>query len=269
VVAVRLLLLAYLGPLSTMHTFQALFISDLHLTDDRPELGVLFDHFITRIAPRSQRLYILGDFFEYWVNDDLVTATSQRVQQQLRALHQQGTAVYVMVGNRDFMLGERYLASAACQLITEPHVAEWHSTRVLCSHGDLLCTKDHAYQRYRRIARHPWMLRIARHLPLFIQQAIARHLRRISQQQPATENCPTKADRMTVDDALAAQWCQQHQCTALVHGHVHRIGTFQLPTDASPITRWVLGDWGPKGHYLSVDLNQQWQHVEFSAPTIS
>ena len=48
----------------------ALFISDIHLTEDRPDVVRAFFDFLRWIPESTEALFILGDFFEYWVGDD-------------------------------------------------------------------------------------------------------------------------------------------------------------------------------------------------------
>ncbi|MBC8652906.1 UDP-2,3-diacylglucosamine hydrolase, partial [Providencia vermicola] len=45
-------------------------IADLHLSEDEPAITAGFINFIQQQAIHADSLYILGDFFNYWVGDD-------------------------------------------------------------------------------------------------------------------------------------------------------------------------------------------------------
>ena len=119
-----------------------LFISDLHLEDKRPEitraLFSLLDHFNDKI----DELYILGDLFEIWLGDDALTETAKRVSERLNKLSETGAAVFIMHGNRDFLLGEQFCEASAANLIEDPHIIHMDGRKVLLMHGDTLCIED-------------------------------------------------------------------------------------------------------------------------------
>ena len=128
-----------------MHT---LFISDLHLSAERPAIGALFLDFLRTRAPRAEALYILGDLFEYWIGDDAaVLPEYQTLIAGLRALTQGGVPVYVMHGNRDFLLGSGFEQQTGCRLLPDPSVISLYGENTLLMHGDTLCTDDVAYQK--------------------------------------------------------------------------------------------------------------------------
>ena len=52
---------------------QTIFIADLHLSDDTPELNRLFLQALQSWQGRVDALYILGDFFEVWLGDDILS----------------------------------------------------------------------------------------------------------------------------------------------------------------------------------------------------
>src|SRR5690606_32207911 len=100
-------------------------------------------------------LYILGDIFNTWLGDDLLPAEFAPFVQTLQSLSAQGIRLYLMVGNRDFMLGQDFAHSVGATLLTEPAFVELAGKKALLLHGDSLCTDDVSYQRYRRWVRNP------------------------------------------------------------------------------------------------------------------
>jgi UDP-2,3-diacylglucosamine hydrolase len=134
----------------------SLFISDLHLTDERPAANEQFIDFLEGKARAAEALYILGDFFEYWIGDDDLEEPFNAVMAGLlRRLTGGGVPLYLMHGNRDFLIGERFCAATGAQLLADPSVHDIQGVRTLLAHGDTLCTDDVDYQNWRRIARSP------------------------------------------------------------------------------------------------------------------
>ena len=154
-----------------------LFISDIHLNGQQPEITEQFLAFLSREARQAEKLYILGDLFEFWIGDDDPDPTYARVQAELKSLTRSGVPCYVMHGNRDFLLGKEFCKRTGCQLLQDGTVIELHGQRILLCHGDVLCTDDVAYQRLRRIVRNPLTQGLLRLLSLKQRQRLACRMR--------------------------------------------------------------------------------------------
>src|SRR5688572_21603023 len=134
----------------------ALFISDLHLSEERPGANERFFSLLEHEARDAAALYILGDFFEYWIgDDDLAWPFHAVIAGSLRELSRSGVALYFMHGNRDFLIGERFCAVTGARLLDDPTVIDLEGEKTLLMHGDTLCTDDLDYQGWRRTARSP------------------------------------------------------------------------------------------------------------------
>lgn len=223
-----------------------LLVSDLHLEPQRPDLVRAFLHLLETRARGAEALYILGDLFEAWIGDDAMGAFEQEIATALRQLADSGTAVYLMHGNRDFLIGKAFCRQAGCRLLPDRHLSDFHGRRVLLMHGDTLCTRDEGYQKLRRILRHPLTLFVLRHLPLASRQKLARKLRSESRQQ-------TRAKAMDITDVTEAEVERElhaARVTTLIHGHTHRPACHELLLDGQPAERIVLGDWDRRGWVL-------------------
>ncbi|MEN4826563.1 UDP-2,3-diacylglucosamine diphosphatase [Pseudomonas sp. P39-UII1] len=238
-----------------------LLISDLHLQEERPDITRAFLDLLDGRARHAKALYILGDFFEAWIGDDAMTPFQQSICQALRQLSDSGTAVYLMHGNRDFLIGQDFCKAAGCTLLADPSVIELGGEQVLLMHGDTLCTRDLAYMKMRRYLRNPLSLWILRHLPLATRQKLARKLRSESRAQTrmkATEIVDVTPEE--VPKVMAA-----HGVKTLVHGHTHRPAIHKLVVNGEPARRIVLGDWDRRGWTLQVDAQGfQLEPFEFS-----
>nr|WP_224742773.1 UDP-2,3-diacylglucosamine diphosphatase [Stutzerimonas kunmingensis] len=224
-------------------------ISDLHLEEERPDITRAFLHFLATRACQAEALYILGDFFEVWIGDDAMTPFQQSIADALRALSERGTRIYLMHGNRDFMLGKGFCRAAGCTLLGDPSVVELGGERVLLMHGDSLCTRDEGYMRLRRLLRNPLSLFILRHLPLSTRRKLARKLRNESRAQTRMK----ASDIIDVTPELIPRVLAEHGVRTLIHGHTHRPATHELEVDGRPARRIVLGDWDQQGWALQVD----------------
>lgn len=228
-----------------------LFISDLHLQPERPDITRAFLHCLETRAREADELYILGDFFEVWLGDDEQSPLANEVINALAKLSATGTRIYVMHGNRDFLLGRRFCRAAGCTLLPDPHIVQINGEQVLLMHGDSLCTDDLAYMKMRRLLRNPVSVFILRNLSLAQRRKIGRKLRNESREQ--TRQKPS--DITDVNLGQVAETMRKHGVLTLIHGHTHRPATHQLVIDGEPAQRIVLGDWDTAGWCLEVDEN--------------
>ncbi|MFJ1340785.1 UDP-2,3-diacylglucosamine diphosphatase [Pseudomonas caricapapayae] len=238
-----------------------LLISDLHLQEERPDITRAFLDLLDGRARHAEALYILGDFFEAWIGDDAMTPFQTTICQALRALSDSGTQVYLMHGNRDFLIGEAFCKAAGCTLLNDPCVVELRGEPVLLMHGDSLCTLDLAYMKMRRYLRNPVSLWILRHLPLSTRQKLARKLRSESKAQTRMK----ANDIVDVTPEEVPRVMAQFGVRTLVHGHTHRPAIHKLVVDEQPARRIVLGDWDRQGWALQVD-EQGFQLQPFAFP---
>lgn len=224
-----------------------LFISDLHLCEERPHINEIFFRFTRDIAPKAEALYILGDLFEYWVgDDDIDNKLAASVADALMALSKNGVAVYLMQGNRDVVLGHEYAKRCGGTLIPDPTVIDLYGTRTLLMHGDTLCTDDVEYQKYRAYIRDPRVQAQLLALPLTARHAKAREIRAQSEASKSAKDL----EIMDVADAAVCSAFREHHVTRLIHGHTHRPARHNVTVDGNPCDRWVLQDWYANGGYL-------------------
>ena len=226
-----------------------LLISDLHLEEERPDITRAFLDFLTGRARSAQALYILGDFFEAWIGDDAMTPYQRSICEALRTLSDSGTQIFLMHGNRDFLLGQAFCKAAGCTLIKDPSVVDFYGEPVLLMHGDSLCTSDAAYMRMRRLLRNPLSLWLLRHLPLAKRHALARKLRKESQLQTRQK----AASIIDVTPSEVPRLMSKYGVRTLIHGHTHRPASHTLEVNGQRAQRIVLGDWDQQGWALQVD----------------
>lgn len=229
------------------------FIADLHLSPARPDINALFAEFLQQLAQQQAKaLYILGDLVDAWIGDDDHSEFALQLQQQLQQLTASGVAVYFIAGNRDFLIGAEFSQCTGVQLLLEPTVVELYGRRTLLLHGDSLCTADTSYQRFRRVIRAPWLVKLLLALPLGLRMRIANKLRAASKtQQPLS---PEQLQLMDVTPAAVCELFERYQVRHMIHGHTHRPAVHQHQlSDGSLAERIVLGDWYQQGSMLRID----------------
>jgi len=218
---------------------ESLFIADLHLAPERPATIERFLGFLDGRARRAERLFILGDLFDAWIGDDDDAPPYARIRSALRALSASGVSCLLMHGNRDFLIGRRFARDTGCRLLADPHRTDLAGAPTLLMHGDLLCTGDLAYQRFRRRVRNPLVRRLFLWKPLERRRAIAADYRRRSGAATAL-----KAETiMDVNPSEVERRLRRSGATRLIHGHTHRPADHHFELDGRAVSRLVLADW--------------------------
>ncbi len=239
-----------------------LFISDLHLTSTRPAITQLFFDFLGREARHAEALYILGDFFEYWIGDDAVEQAEYRpIVHALRGVADAGTPVFVMQGNRDFLLGARFEREAGCRLLPDPTRVDLYGLPTLLMHGDTLCTDDVDYLAFRAMTRDERWQREFLAKPIEERERLARGAREESRRSTA-QKAP---EIMDVTQAAVLAAMREHGVRNLIHGHTHRPREHVFELDGARARRVVLGDWYQQGSVLRCSA-ESWNLASIPLP---
>lgn len=227
-----------------------LFISDCHLCDSRPHITQAFTAFLASTAANAQALYILGDLFEYWAGDDAIAGgVDQAVIQALNKLTNHGVPVFLMHGNRDFLLGNGFEKATGIHILPDPCLLTLFGKPVLLSHGDGLCTDDVSYQQFRTEVRTTsWQTQ-------FLSQPLANRIAYIEELRAKSEIEKSTKPMQIMDvngDAIDAILRKFDYPPLFIHGHTHRPQKHTHKLDGHECQRWVLGDWYEQGSYLEL-----------------
>ncbi len=212
------------------------FISDLHLSEDLPQTTAALASYLNDTS--ADAVFVLGDLFEAWVGDDMRhQAYEQRCVNMLRSYGQRGY-LGIMVGNRDFLLGQPLLSDCSAHGLTDPTVLHAWGQNALLIHGDELCLSDEAYLRFRAQVRQPAWQTAFLSTSLDMRLGQARQMRAASR---AHQTSQTQADWADVDEAAAASWMRSANASILIHGHTHQPQS--QPFGFAGGIRHVLSDW--------------------------
>lgn len=228
---------------------ESLFISDLHLAPERPATVELFLGFLRGRARQAGSLYILGDLFDAWIGDDDDRPPYPEIRQSLRALTDAGTQCAIMHGNRDFLIGKHFTRETGCTLLKDPALLDLAGCPTLLMHGDLLCTDDLPYQRFRKRIRNPLVIQLFLWRSLARRRTMADGYRHRSGQAMAEK----PIDIMDVNQTTVEDYMRRHGATHLIHGHTHRPAEHRFELDGRSAVRHVLAEWHKNhGEVLSV-----------------
>ena len=226
-----------------------IFISDLHLDENHPEITANFLNLLQRCRTETDALYMLGDFFEVWIGDDNHTPLIDEIVAALRAATDRGLPIYFMHGNRDFLIGADFIKATGCRLLTDDEKISLFQQSVLLMHGDTLCMGDAAYIRMRKLFRNKFIQKIFLCLPLSIRQKIAAKMRAKSQQYTSSADLAI----MDVTQTEVERVMREHEVLVLIHGHTHQPKMHSFTLDGHNAQRIVLAAWHDGGSALVWD----------------
>ncbi|WP_261817187.1 UDP-2,3-diacylglucosamine diphosphatase [Vibrio gallicus] len=224
---------------------RTLFISDLHLTAEREDITRAFDAFMSQDALGADAVYILGDLFEFWVGDDDNSPFNQQVVSIIRRLVDSGVPCFFVQGNRDFLVGKRFVKKTGAILLGDETVIDLYGRKTLIMHGDTLCTDDVKYQEFRAKVHQPWLQWVYNRIPLVWRRKLVKKV-----QTGASSEKETKSSQiMDVNPDAVAEAITRNGVELLIHGHTHRPNFHQLNDNKQRI---VLGDWYSQSSILQV-----------------
>lgn len=215
------------------------FLSDLHLSPQLNGVTELFLDYLAGPARQAEGIYILGDLFEAWIGDDDDDPYHQSIIRAFKAASDAGATIFILRGNRDFLLGDRFAEASGTTLLSDPYFLELPGKSFVLSHGDALCTDDLEYQAFRQQVRHlQWQAGFLAK-PLDERRALANHLRQQSEENKKYKN----SAQMDLNPVATAELIRENHYATLIHGHTHQPATHRHEIDAHSVERWVLADW--------------------------
>nr|WP_315466914.1 UDP-2,3-diacylglucosamine diphosphatase [uncultured Undibacterium sp.] len=243
------------SPISTniaQKKFHALFVSDIHLSDSLPQTTSVFLGFLSEIAVNAERLYLLGDLFEYWAgDDDCNDRYNRQIINALRELSDSGVKIFWLAGNRDFLVGHMFAQQSGVQLLEDPTQVHIDQHHLIISHGDALCTDDLDYIKFRGMVRQAGWQSAFLAKPLAERKAIILSMRQASNAEQQNKSMQI----MDVNQDAVKTLLQEFPGATLIHGHTHRNAIHQENYGL----RYVLPDWdydhgaNRRGGFLGLD----------------
>ncbi len=226
-----------------------LFIADLHLTPNRPDITDCFLRFMADEAAQADKLYILGDLFEFWIGDEDDSEFADTVRGAIKAVSEQGVQTYFVQGNRDFLLGEKFCRQTGMTLLSDVSTMDLYGRQCAILHGDTLCIDDIKYQEFRKTVHQPWLQWVFKRIPWFIKKKIVRKVQSDIRDDKKTKSMAI----MDVNQGEVERVLEQLNVDLMIHGHTHRPDVHTFLVNETEATRVVLGDWFTQGSVLKVN----------------
>lgn len=221
----------------------ALFVSDIHLHPSLPLTTEAFLYFLKQQAPTAEKLFLLGDLFEYWAGDDDIAAPyHQMIVHALRSVSDAGTQIFWIAGNRDFLIADRFADETGAQILADPSLITLSGIKLVVTHGDAQCTDDLSYIAFRKMVRQDEWQNTFLSRPLVERKEIIENMRKESDLGKKEKNM----EIMDVNTDAIDQLFLDNQVKTIIHGHTHRPARHQHDSGV----RYVLPDWDCDTRYL-------------------
>ena len=222
------------------------FLSDIHISDEFPEISIRLKEFLLEEESKTNTIYILGDLFEYWLGDDDPNPSFAEIRNLLKKLSDNNISLFFIHGNRDFLIGESFAEETGCRILHDPHVIDLYGKKALISHGDIFCTDDQEYQLFRNQTRDPdWKNSILSE-PLSFRRDFAKQARLESSEYTSS----MKNEIMDVNKDEILKMYEKYNVDIIIHGHTHRPAIHDIFFNGRKYQRIVLGDWYEQGSIL-------------------
>lgn len=215
-----------------------MFIADLHLHPQQPEITNKFFRFCKWAKNRTKELYILGDFVHAWPGDDAIDAWSGKIIAALASLSASGVKIYFMAGNRDFLIGKKFIRRARLIELPDPSIVTLGGRRVLLTHGDRYCTEDIAHQRLRRFTRNRIFKVFFLRVPYRYRSQIVSKVRKYS----VDGKLKPGKNMLAIPNSITKH-LQKYNLATVIHGHTHLPGLTTHQDNLGEYQQYVLSDW--------------------------
>lgn len=234
-----------------------LFVSDVHLYPSHQGNRKAFLDFLNDETESVEKLYVLGDLFHCWIGDEACYLPYYKpVIEAFRRLTQSGIQIFLIVGNRDFLLGKGFEQESGVMLLPEHSTINLYGKNVLILHGDTLCSDDREYQKFRQMVRaESWRKE-------FLSKSVAERSRLCDEYSEQSDLSKSKKnmDIMDATPSAVEELMRKHDVLYLIHGHTHRPGKHEFLLDGRVAHRIVLGEWYQGTSFLKC-VGDDWKLV--------
>ncbi len=236
------------------------FISDLHLSLQETKTSEIFIKFLQENHHTIETLYILGDFFNYWIGDDLQLKSFENIINALHKFNSPKSRTLIMYGNRDFLYGESFFNKTNSKYIPDPYFITLDNKKIMLTHGDLMFDRTFTYQLYRRTCLFFNKSNLIRNTffkcSRSFRERIAKKLRSHSQSY-------SHHKQFEVDGNGFLKTLYKNKVDILIHGHTHIPCIQLLLKDDLLIERYTMSDWHDFGNALTYKQHK-WQLTYFN-----
>ncbi|THB70357.1 MAG: UDP-2,3-diacylglucosamine diphosphatase [Gammaproteobacteria bacterium] len=234
-----------------------IFVSDIHLSVGNEKRTNIFLSFLNDISSWATAVYILGDLFDAWIGDDTLNQ-HQTIINAFTKLSK-STEIFIVRGNRDFLLGKQFATAAKCTMLPDEYCIEINDDNLLVSHGDIYCTNDKMYQQFRSMVHsHEWredfLSKPVTEREQFAQQARAASI----------ENYKKLNQEQEVTFSTLFEHAKRFNAQTIIHGHIHREGHVHHKLEDKTLDRFILKDWSDTLGSAVIEKNGEFKQAHYS-----
>lgn len=193
------------------------FISDVHLNYSNVEKIILFGNFLEYLNGKIEKLFILGDLFDYWIEHSTLKLSDYYFQLS-PFLKKIKYPVYFIPGNRDFDIGQDFIQFTNFNIIYKDYfLFDENNKKFLLTHGDLLCSGDYRYLIYRKFIRLNIVKKVINFFPSKLMLLFINNLRKLSRFEKKIKNRDTQNYNLDFVDKLQ----RKYNADYIISGHIH------------------------------------------------
>lgn len=232
----------------------ALFISDCHLSQNTPKTNKAFINFCKKEAIKADQIFILGDLFDYWYGDDMISQLwVKEICLALYQLKKKKIQTFFIPGNRDFLIGNTFFKESGLTPLNEIVKLNIQEKNIVLLHGDTLCSNDRLYFYFRKIIRSKLINKIFCSLPINFKKKITKTIRKLSKNRGKKFAKNNYLEKVNANIKTVIKLMNQLNAKIMIHGHTHQPGYHQ----EGQLERFVLSDWDldgikKRGNYLQL-----------------
>jgi len=200
-----------------------IFIADLHLdgldSERSRNFRTLLERLAVTAAERPVELFILGDLFQFWY--EYRSALFELYRADLEALEKAskaGVRIGLLHGNRDFAYGGYVRKRFNAEILGDGAALTLNDGRpAWLEHGDLLCTSDTRYLRFRSIIRSFPVRMMFFLMPWALARSMIEKIRR----KTSADKILKDVKSLSIDLPAARRRCEATGTRVLLCGHTH------------------------------------------------
>ncbi len=230
---------------------KSIFLADAHLRhpEDRSYRDLI--NFLKQLPDDLDRLFILGDFFEFWHGyRNVVFSHFIPILTVLKEVAEKGVKICFFAGNHEISAGPDLTEIAT--FYADDAIIEIDGRRLYLAHGDRLDPDDYLYHLWRWILRHKLTLKLIDLAPAGLTLKIADHLSTDTQTILKRKKfIPPRIFRRCAELLNGPDDIQ-----AIVIGHFHQERVENFPVNTENRSLYILGDWLHERSYMLLEDNR-------------
>lgn len=241
----------YLGNFGGVRT-RTYFLSDVHLgapsLAESHERERLLVGFLQSIETRCERLFIVGDLFDYWFEyEQVVPKGYVRILGQLALMVDRGMRLEVFTGNHDLWMLDYLEVEVGAVVHRQPLELQLGDQKFYVAHGDGLGPGDRKYKAMKKVLTNPFAIWLYRRFHPNFGVGLAARMSKASRNSHGDDDADFLGERefqlQHSRNILKDRWVDY-----FIYGHRHHIQDLVLTTrqvdDRIVTSRYIiLGDW--------------------------